>query len=112
MKSNVIEMKLTNDIGSIDNPCAKALDEIMTTMMDVLVKNLADEETGLTKIPPQALIVMMTNNIFMNLFLRFYSGSMTTMRQDAEELCDHLKEIMLDCLEKVFTATANEKKAH
>lgn len=112
MKNKVLEMKLTNDIGSINCLSAKAMDEIMTVMMDIVVKNLEDESTGLLNIPPQALIVMMTNNIFMNLFLRFYSGDMATLIEDAGGLCDDLKKILIDCLQKVFVYKAETGQAH
>lgn len=112
MKEHTMEIKLSQNIKDEDHPSAKAMDELMTVMMDVLIKNLANEKTRFLEIPPQALIVMITNNILMNLFLRFYSGPYSTLIEDAGTIADDVKKVFLDCLQKVLTSTADKSKVN
>lgn len=110
MNTSEIEIRLTQNVGAEDHPSAKAMDELMTVMMASLMKSLANEETRFLEIPPPALIIMITNNILMNLFLRFYSGQMGTLIEDAETIADDLKKIFIDCVQKVFLSKADETK--
>lgn len=103
-------MRLTQNVGAEDHPSAKAMDELMTVMMESLLKSLANEKTRFMDIPPPALIIMITNNILMNLFLRFYSGSMSTLIEDAGMIADDLKKIFIDCVQKVFVSTADKSQ--
>lgn len=107
---HVMDIRLSKNISAEDHPSAKAMDELMSVMMDCLTKHFKNPTTKFLEIPHEVLIVMITNNILMNLFLRFYSGGMGTLLGDAGVIADDLKTVFLDCIQKVFLDTADKSR--
>lgn len=112
MNERDFEVRLSTNVGEETHPSAKAMNDILKLMMGELEKHLTNRKTRLSELPPQALIVMITNNVLMNMFLQCYTGSKETMIEDARTVADHVKKTFLDCIEKVVLSNANKDTTH
>lgn len=112
MKKNDFEIRLSTNVGQETHPSAKAMNDILTIMMKELGKHLGNEKTRLQELPPQGLIIMITNNVLMNMFLQCYNGSNETILEDARSIVENVKKTFLDCIEKVVLSTSEAKTKH
>jgi hypothetical protein len=108
MKKPDLEVRMSTDVTKENHPCAKAMGDILENFMERVGKHIQNDATRLSDIPPQALIVMMVNNIFLNMFLKCYDGDDATLLNAADEISDKVKAIFMDCIQKVVAAQADE----
>lgn len=107
-----LEIRLSTNTGEESHPCAKAMDSILRLFMEEVGKHYRDPKTRLSEMPPQAFIVMMINNIFMNMFLQCYEGDNDTILDAATKISNSVKDVFMDCVQKVLLTTADEKIKH
>ncbi len=86
----------------------KAMAEIIHINELILHKHLHNPDSNFDKVPAPTLIVMITTNILMNMFLKTFGSKDLRMRLSAaEELINEIGDSFLDCLQKIEIAKAD-----
>ncbi len=86
----------------------KAMAEIIHINELMLMKHLHNPSTNFDKVPASTLIVMITTNIMMNMFLKVINSKDLKIRLSAaEELVNEIGDRFLDCLQKIEISKAD-----
>ena len=86
----------------------KAMAEIIHINELILHKHLHNPASNFDKVPAATLIVMITTNILMNMFLKTITTQDLKLRLSAaEDLINEIGDSFLDCLQKIEISKAN-----
>jgi len=86
----------------------KAMAEIIHINELILQKHLHNPASNFDKVPAPTLIVMITTNILMNMFLKSIGTKDLQIRLSAaEDLINEIGDSFLDCLQKIEVSNAD-----